>query len=81
MWRKHLTWTHRLYENHASSEFAEKVNEMYMVFAELSQTEGAVLALQRGLKKSDLRNIPGENVDKAFSLARATIILKEYCST
>ena len=35
LWRKYLIWMHRLFENNTSSELAEKVNEMYMVFAEL----------------------------------------------
>jgi hypothetical protein len=43
----------------------------------LSQTEGEVLALQLCLKKLDLRTIPGENVDKALSLARAAIVWLE----
>jgi hypothetical protein len=43
----------------------------------LSQTEEAVLALQVRLKKLNLKNIPGENVDKAISLARAAILRLE----
>jgi hypothetical protein len=92
-WRENLTWTHRFFENNTTAELAEKVNETYMEFAQearggplyfiilinqiLSQTEDAVLALQLRLKKLDLRNIPGENVDKAISLARAAIIRLE----
>ena len=92
-WRENLTWTHRFFENNTSAELSEKVNETYMEFPQearggplyfiilinqiLSQTEDAVLALQLRLKKLDLRNIPGENVDKAISLARAAIIRLE----
>ena len=43
----------------------------------LSQTEEAVLALQVRLKKLNLKNIPGENADKAISLARAAILRLE----
>ena len=43
----------------------------------LSQTEEAVLALQVCLKKLNLKNIPGENVDKAIRLARAAILRLE----
>lgn len=43
----------------------------------LSQTEEAVFALQTKLKKMDLKAIPGENVDKAVSLARAAILRLE----
>ena len=40
----------------------------------LSQTEEAVLTLQARLKKLNLKNIPGENIDKVISLAREAII-------
>lgn len=92
-WQENLNWTHQFFESNVAQELAEKVNEVYMLYPResrggplyffllmnqlLSQTEEAVLALQSRLKKLDLKNIPGENVDKAISLARAAIIRLE----
>ena len=89
-WQENLNWTHQFFEMNVAQELAEKINEVYMQYPResrggplyfvllmnqlLSQTEEAVLALQSRLKKLDLKNIPGENVDKAISLARAAII-------
>jgi Zinc knuckle len=92
-WQENLNWTHQFFELNVAQELAEKINEVYMGYPResrggplyfvllmnqlLSQTEEAVLALQSRLKKLDLKNIPGENVDKAISLARAAIIRLE----
>ena len=89
-WQENLNWTHQFFEYNVATEVAEKVNELYMLYPIesrdgplyfillmnqlLSQTEEAVLALQGRLKKLNLKNIPGENVDKAISLARAAIL-------
>jgi hypothetical protein len=92
-WQENLNWTHQFFEYNVATEVAEKVNELYMLYPIetrggplyfillmnqlLSQTEEAVLALQVRLKKLTLKNIPGENVDKAISLARAAILRLE----
>ena len=92
-WQENLNWTHQFFEYNVATEVAEKVNELYMLYPIesrggplyfillmnqlLSQTEEAVLALQVRLKKLNLKNIPGENVDKAISLARAAILRLE----
>ena len=92
-WQENLNWTHQFFEYNVAPEVAEKVNELYMLYPIetrggplyfillmnqlLSQTEEAVLALQVRLKKLNLKNIPGENVDKAISLARAAILRLE----
>ena len=92
-WSENLAWTDRFFKNNTSPELAEKVNEVYSTFPSqarggplffaimmeqvLSQTEEAVFALQTKLKKMDLKAIPGENVDKAVSLARAAILRLE----
>ena len=92
-WQENLNWTHQFFEYNVAPEVAEKVNEIYMLYPIetrggplyfillmnqlLSQTEEAVLALQVRLKKLNLKNIPGENVDKAISLARAAILRLE----
>ena len=92
-WQENLNWTHQFFEYNVATEVAEKVNEIYMLYPIetrggplyfillmnqlLSQTEEAVLALQVRLKKLNLKNIPGENVDKAISLARAAILRLE----
>ena len=92
-WQENLNWTHQFFELNVSQELAEKINEVYMGYPRearggplyfillmnqlLSQTEEAVLALQSRLKKLNLKNIPGENVDKAISLARAAILRLE----
>lgn len=95
-WQENLNWTHQFFELNVAPELAEKINELYMEYPcearrgplyfwllmhqLLSQTEEAVLALQSRLKKLDLKNIPGENVNKAISLARAAIIRLETFS-
>ena len=92
-WQENLNWTHQFFEYNVAPDVAEKVNELYMLYPIetrggplyfillmnqlLSQTEEAVLALQLRLKKLNLKNIPGENVDKAISLARAAILRLE----
>ena len=92
-WQENLNWTHQFFEYNVAQDVAEKVNETYMQYSIesrggplyfvllmrqlLSQTEEAVLALQMRLKKLNLKNIPGENVDKAISLARAAILRLE----
>jgi hypothetical protein len=89
-WQENLNWTHQFFELNVAPELSEKINEVYMGYPRescggplyfillmnqlLSQTEEAVLALQSCLKKLDFKNIPGENVDKAISLARAAIL-------
>ena len=92
-WQENLNWSYQFFEYNVSQDVAEKVNEAYMLYPIqarggplffillmrqlLSQTEEAVLALQARLKKLNLKNIPGENVDKAISLARAAILRLE----
>lgn len=92
-WRENLTWTHQFFENNVSAELAEKINEEYLVYPKeerggplyfailinqiLSQTEEATLALQLRLKRMEIRNVPGENIDKVVSLARAAIMRLE----
>ena len=92
-WQENLNWTHQFFESNVAQEVGEKVNEAYMLYPRetrggplyfillmnqlLSQTEEAVFALQARLKKLNLKNIPGENVDKAISLARAAILRLE----
>ena len=92
-WRENLTWTHQFFENNVSAELAEKINEEYLVHPKeerggplyfailinqiLSQTEEATLALQLRLKRLEIRNVPGENIDKVVSLARAAIMRLE----
>jgi len=88
-----LTWTHQFFENNVSAELAEKINDEYQVYPKeerggplyfailisqiLSQTEEATLALQLRLKRMEIRNVPGENIDTVVSLARAAILRLE----
>ena len=92
-WRENLTWTHQFFENNVSAELAEKINDEYQVYPKeerggplyfailisqiLSQTEEATLALQLRLKRMEIRNVPGENIDTVVSLARAAILRLE----
>ena len=89
-WQESLNWSHEFFETNVATELAEKVNKHCMHYPRelrggplcfillmnqlLSQTEEAVLTLQARLKKLNLKNIPGENIDKVISLAREAII-------
>lgn len=88
-YRENLNLTYKFFENNCSPSLFEKVSETYdsyteeekggplffviMINAIMSQTEEASLSLQTRLKRLDLKDIPGENVDKAVGLLRAVI--------
>lgn len=88
-YRENLNLTYKFFENNCSPALFEKVSETYdsyseaekggplffiiMVNAIMSQTEEASLSLQSRLKRIDLKDFPGENVDKVVGLLRAVI--------
>lgn len=88
-YRENLNLTAKFFENNCSPALFEKVSETYdsykesekggplffiiMVNAIMSQTEEASLSLQSRLKRLDLKDFPGENVDKVVGLVRAVI--------
>lgn len=88
-YRENLNLTYRFFENNTSPALFEKVSETYdefeenekggplffiiMINAIMSQTEEASLSLQTRLKSLDLKDFPGENVDKVVGLLRAVL--------
>lgn len=88
-YRENLNLTYKFFENNCSPALFEKVSETYdefdedekggplffiiMINAIMSQTEEASLSLQTRLKNLDLKDFPGENVDKVVGLLRAVL--------
>ena len=93
---ENLDLTYKYFVNNCSMELLKKVNEEYlrhsvderggplffilMMKQLLSNSEAAILDLQRRIKTIDLSKIPGENVSKAVSLARGAIARLETLS-